>query len=129
VASCRCSARGTSFQGATAPDHGCPSNRVNSTGSIRAFDPHARETAAELASYAAVTLFNAALYAGPRRSRTDAAGDRRPASIEQAKGIIMAQQHCTADEAFRILIDTSSRSNRKLRHVAQTIISEAITHD
>jgi GAF domain-containing protein len=103
---------------------------IYGSGSLRAFDSQVREAAAAFAGYAAVTLFNAALYAGALdevAQMQQAMASR--ASIEQAKGIIMAQQHCTADEAFRILIDTSSRSNRKLRDVAQTVIDEALSQE
>jgi GAF domain-containing protein len=103
---------------------------IYGSGSVRGFDPQVREAAAAFAGYAAVTLFNAALYAGALdevAQMQQAMASR--AGIEQAKGIIMAQQQCTADEAFRILIDTSSRSNRKLRDVAETVIREALNQE
>ena len=45
------------------------------------------------------------------------------AIIEQAKGLIMGQRRCSADEAFRVLVDASSRSNRKLRDVAAHLLA------
>jgi AmiR/NasT family two-component response regulator len=48
------------------------------------------------------------------------------AVIEQAKGIVMAQQHCTPDEAFAPLSKLSQDTNRKLRDVATTLV--ATTH-
>jgi response regulator NasT len=42
--------------------------------------------------------------------------------IDQAKGILIGQHHCTPDEAFAMLADASQRSNRKLRDVAQAIV-------
>ena len=98
---------------------------IYGSGSAGAFDPQVREAAASFAGYAAVTLFNAALYAGA----LDEVAQMQQAmatrsGIEQAKGIIMGQRRCTADEAFSILVDASSRTNRKLRDVAQGIISE-----
>jgi AmiR/NasT family two-component response regulator len=42
--------------------------------------------------------------------------------IEQAKGILMAQQSCSADEAFNVLVKLSQQSNRKLREVAQALV-------
>jgi GAF domain-containing protein len=40
------------------------------------------------------------------------------ATIDQAIGILMAQRHCDAEEAFGILRQASNRSNVKLRDVA-----------
>lgn len=42
--------------------------------------------------------------------------------IGQAKGILMAQEHLTADEAFERLAGTSSRLNRKVRDIAEEVI-------
>jgi GAF domain-containing protein len=44
------------------------------------------------------------------------------AVIEQAKGILMARQGCSSDEAFDILRRASQRSNRKLRQIAQDLV-------
>jgi GAF domain-containing protein len=101
---------------------------IYGSGALGAFDPHVRDAGIAFAGYAAVTLFNAALYAGAGEEVAqlqEALASR--AGIEQAKGIIMGQRHCTADEAFRILVDASSRSNRKLRDVAQDIITDAVS--
>jgi PAS domain S-box-containing protein len=46
------------------------------------------------------------------------------ATIDQAKGIIMARHGCTADEAFRVLADASSRANVKLRVIAKRLVDE-----
>ena len=43
--------------------------------------------------------------------------------IEQAKGLFMGQRHCTADEAFQLLVKASSRSNRKLRDIAAELVA------
>ena len=43
--------------------------------------------------------------------------------IGQAKGILMAQQHVTADEAFDILRRASQRMNIKLRELAERVAS------
>jgi AmiR/NasT family two-component response regulator len=42
--------------------------------------------------------------------------------IDQAKGILVGQRHCTPDEAFAMLTEASQRSNRKIRDVAQAIV-------
>lgn len=47
---------------------------------------------------------------------------RSRAVIDQAKGIVMAQRHCTAEEAFDVLIGLSQSSHRKLREVAQALV-------
>ncbi|SDF74070.1 GAF domain-containing protein [Lentzea fradiae] len=44
------------------------------------------------------------------------------AVIEQAKGVLMAVHACTADEAFRILVEQSQRANTKLRDVAGQLL-------
>ena len=44
------------------------------------------------------------------------------AAIEQAKGVIMAQRRCDAQQAFHYLVLASQRSNRKLRDIAEEIV-------
>jgi hypothetical protein len=92
------------------------------------FDESAREAAASFAGYAAVTLFNATVYAGALdevAQMKEAMASR--AVIEQAKGIIMGERHCSADEAFTLLAKTSSVANRKLRDIAQEIVKRAVS--
>jgi AmiR/NasT family two-component response regulator len=48
------------------------------------------------------------------------------AVIEQAKGVLMGQRRCTADEAFEILVKLSQQSNRKLREVAQALVDSTL---
>jgi GAF domain-containing protein len=100
---------------------------IYSAGSSGPFDQTARDIAGTFASYAAVALLNAALYAGTldEVSQMHRALASR-ASIEQAKGILMRDRRCTADEAFAMLREKSSRTNRKLRDIAQSIIDENI---
>lgn len=45
------------------------------------------------------------------------------ASIEQAKGIMMASRRCGPDEAFMMLIGASQRSNVKLRVMADRLVA------
>jgi GAF domain-containing protein len=47
------------------------------------------------------------------------------ATIEQAKGVLVAQQQCSPEEAFQLLVLGSQRMNRKLRDVAQTVVDNA----
>jgi hypothetical protein len=49
------------------------------------------------------------------------------ATIEQAKGIVMAQRGCGPEEAFAYLADLSSDRERKLREVAREIVEQAST--
>jgi PAS domain S-box-containing protein len=47
------------------------------------------------------------------------------ATIDQAKGIVMAERHCTPDEAFATLVKLSSDSNVKLADVALALVYKA----
>jgi GAF domain-containing protein len=51
------------------------------------------------------------------------------AIIDQALGILMAQQTCDPDTAFAILRTTSQNQNRKLRDVAAGIVRATTGHD
>lgn len=46
------------------------------------------------------------------------------AIIEQAKGIVMRDRGCSADEAFEVLVRRSQESHLKLRDVAQHLVGE-----
>jgi GAF domain-containing protein len=83
--------------------------------------------AAEFARYAAVAVANAALYhaAADTALQLSTALQSR-AVIEQAKGIIMGREHCTPDEAFRVLARTSQHHNQKLRDIAAAIAARTI---
>lgn len=90
-------------------------------------DPE-RETALLFASQAAVALANAQTYAASVRLATqlgEALGSR--AVIDQAKGIVMAHNHCDEKEAFELLRVASQTKNRKLRDIAQDIVNTTIT--
>jgi GAF domain-containing protein len=91
-----------------------------------AFDDDAITVAQTFAGYAAVAMANANLYdtTASLAHHMQAAMESR-AVIEQAKGIIMADRRCTADEAFRILVKVSQDSNRKLREVATALVDQA----
>jgi len=47
------------------------------------------------------------------------------AVIDQAKGIVMADRRCTADEAFEHLVRLSSTRHMKLRDVAESLVQQA----
>lgn len=88
------------------------------------FDEAAKDTGREFASYVAVVAVrNIHLYetVRERANHLDTAMRSR-AVIEQAKGILMSQRRCGADEAFSLLAAASQRSNRKLRDIAQAMV-------
>jgi GAF domain-containing protein len=91
-----------------------------------AFDDDAIVLAQTFAGYAAVALANAHLYdtTATLAQQLQVAMESR-AVIEQAKGIIMGDRHCTADEAFTILTKLSQDTNRKLRDVATALVKNA----
>jgi len=45
------------------------------------------------------------------------------AVIDQAIGVIMAQQRCTADEAFAVLRSVSQNRSVKVRQIAEQIVT------
>ncbi len=45
--------------------------------------------------------------------------------IEQAKGIVMAEARCDPEAAFRLLVDRSRGERRKVRDIAQEVVSAA----
>jgi GAF domain-containing protein len=91
-----------------------------------AFDDDAIVIGQTFAGYAAVALANVHLYdvTASLAQHLQAAMQSR-AFIEQAKGIIMGERHCTADEAFRILAKVSQDSNRRVRDVATAVVARA----
>jgi AmiR/NasT family two-component response regulator len=64
-----------------------------------------------------------------RALRAEVAGLQRAmesrATIEQAKGILMAAEHCSPSAAFDMLTRASQRQNRKLSLVAAEIVERA----
>ena len=88
-----------------------------------AFDDESVELASTFAAYAGVALANMHLYEaqGQVAEQLQTAMQSR-AVIEQAKGILMGQRRCSADEAFTLLVRLSQEANRKLRDVAQALV-------
>ena len=91
-----------------------------------AFDDTTRELATAFASYAAVALANADLYASTAdlAANLQRALDSR-AVIDQAKGILMRDHRISPDAAFDLLVQRSNAANRKLREIAQDIVDDA----
>jgi GAF domain-containing protein len=90
-----------------------------------AFDEQTQELATTFASYAAVAVANAGLYASTAQlaAHLQRALDSR-AVIDQAKGILMSRQGMSADAAFDLLSKQSQAANRKLRDIAQDLVDE-----
>jgi GAF domain-containing protein len=86
------------------------------------------ELARTLGAYAAVALANLQLYESQKRvaEHLERALESRGV-IDQAKGILMAQHRCSANEAFDLLAELSQRSNRKVRDVAQSMVEATTT--
>jgi len=88
------------------------------------FDDDAIDLARTFVGYAAVALANAHLYdtTVTLAEQLRQAMEHR-AVIEQAKGIVMSERRCTAEEAFVILTKISQDSNRKLRDIASALVA------
>jgi GAF domain-containing protein len=88
------------------------------------FDERDQQLARALAAHAAVAL-TAALRTYDQVSLTDnlriALSSR--SVIDQAIGIVMGRERCSADEAFDVLRKVSQQRNTKLRHVATEIVT------
>ena len=89
-----------------------------------AFDADARETAARFARFAGAAAANVHAYQGARdiADNLQAALESR-ATIDQAKGILMERHRLTADQAFDLLARASMAANRKLRAVADHLVT------
>jgi GAF domain-containing protein len=82
-------------------------------------DEAAQELATAFASYAAVAVANAGVYASTAtlEANLQRALESRGV-IDQAKGILMGRQGLSADAAFDMLSRQSQTTNRKLRDLA-----------
>ena len=89
-----------------------------------AFDsPDSLAAGLEVAEAIAVVVANADAHAKQgEQARNMRLAMASRAVIEQAKGVLMAQRHVDADQAFEILREASQRYNRKLRDIAEGIV-------
>jgi transcriptional regulator with GAF, ATPase, and Fis domain len=88
------------------------------------FSEHETRTAAVLGEHAAILVGNALALIGATHLNEQlrvALASRE--IIGEAKGIIMERQTCTRDEAFDILRRASQRENRKLRDLAEELVT------
>lgn len=87
------------------------------------YDEAARAVACGFADQLGVAVARATLYSESYElSRQLQQAMESRAVIEQAKGILMGAQRCTADAAFKILVRASQNQNRKLRVIASEIV-------
>jgi hypothetical protein len=102
-------------------------------GKVGVFNLYGRQRLADvdgpiqlLADHTAGVVTNGLLYSSATElaRQLEKALDSRGV-IEQAKGVLMAWQGCEPDTAFDILRRVSQRENRKLRVVAEEIVSKA----
>jgi GAF domain-containing protein len=86
--------------------------------------PESLDAGLQVAEAIAVAVVNADAHAQVREQARNMrmAMDSR-AVIEQAKGVLMAQRHVDADQAFDMLREASQRYNRKLRDIAEGIVA------
>ena len=83
------------------------------------------EAALQFAACAAMVLANSQAYWDAQHLGQDLTeGMKSRATIEQAKGIVMGAQRCTADQAFQVLVGASERENRKLGEIAGELVAE-----
>lgn len=82
----------------------------------KAFDEDATAVGAVLAAHGAVAMKMS------REVENLSAAMASRATIEQAKGIVMATMRCTPDRAFEILREQSQALNEKLRDIAAEIV-------
>jgi GAF domain-containing protein len=92
----------------------------------RGFDDTEEATAGLLAQQAAAVLANAVAFADVSQLNAQLVEALETRDlIGQAKGILMAREHCDANEAFDILRRASQRTNRKLRDIAGDLVASA----
>jgi len=92
------------------------------------FTPGSVATAEAFAGYAGVALANAELV----QASSDLADQMHNAMqtravIEQAKGVVMARERCSADQAFQLLTTMSQHRNIKLNQLAEMIVHGVAT--
>jgi GAF domain-containing protein len=88
-------------------------------------DPQQMAAAESFAHQLAAAIHGVAAYrATAQLARDLAEAMRSRAVIEQAKGIIMADEHVDADTAFDHLVQVSQQTNMKLRDVARMLVEE-----
>jgi GAF domain-containing protein len=87
-------------------------------------NPESLDAGLQVAEAIAVAVVNADAHARlTEQARNMRVAMDSRAVIEQAKGVLMAQRHVDAEQAFDILREASQRYNRKLRDIAAGIVA------
>jgi GAF domain-containing protein len=88
-----------------------------------AFDDEARSVATRFGPYAAVAVANMYEYQSAQAvaRHLEIALESRGV-IDQAKGILIERHKLTPDQAFQALVQVSSRTNMKLREIAEQLV-------
>ena len=91
--------------------------------SEEALDADAQRVAGTFASFAGLVLAQSSPSVDPldRASQLQAAVTSR-ARVEQARGILMAENHCSAAEAFELIVQLAHRNDITLRAAAELVI-------
>lgn len=90
------------------------------------FSAEDEQVCQEFTTHASAVVANARAYwSAVENARQLTAAMESRATIEQAKGILIAARGCTAEEAFEVLREASRRQNRKLRDVAHDVVEAA----
>lgn len=113
----------------TTPQHGLGALNFYSA-SVVDFDDQQVEMASLYAGQASILLANALAYATStslNQTLREALATRE--IIGEAKGIIMAREGFSRDEAFDHLRVMSQRANRKLRVIAEELVASVQPHD
>jgi GAF domain-containing protein len=88
-----------------------------------AFSDQDRQAATEIATYAGVALANIyALQDAREQTEQMRTAMASRAAIEQAKGILVERYKISPEQAFRLLAETSTRSNRRVRDLAEHLV-------
>ena len=91
------------------------------------FSPATRSGVEQFAPYAGTFLENLRRHHEARQlAQGLQEAMRSRAVIEQAKGVVMAQEHCSSEEAFALLVRKSQKDNVKLREVAAALVQRVV---
>ena len=98
--------------------------------SVERYDDDARQRAAAFADQLGIAAAKVTMYAeGYELAKQLQEAMASRAEIEQAKGILMGAERCSADDAFQILVRASQNQNRKLRAIAVEIVERYTRHN
>lgn len=100
--------------------------REETMGALNLYSKHVNAFSHESCTIGAVFAAHAAVVlSGSRQVESLNAALASRATIEQAKGIIMATSRCSADEAFDLLRQQSQALNEKLRNIAAELVERS----